>query len=234
MIQIIRSVTPKTLIGSPLNVDRYNSKTVVKALFEMQHGKCCYCEQEIPEAGHLKAVEHFKPKSIFISLRNDWNNLLLACSQCNGKKSDKFPVMLSDHPTEAKVVYIKKISVGIILIIDPSNSKTNPEDYLDFNLNNSEENYGQIIAKNNDSAGLETIKAIGLAGEFYLRKHRDHYIQLERAFLTLLQATEQNNQFSIMNSKNQWTLLLNEECKFAGLARAYARYKRLDRFGIEP
>lgn len=56
----------------------------------MQHGKCCYCEQKIPKEGHQKAVEHFKPKSIFKYFINDWDNLLLACPQCNGKKSDKF------------------------------------------------------------------------------------------------------------------------------------------------
>ena len=85
MIYIQRTECPESLKNSPLAGTKYNTKPVVKALVEMQYYKCCYCEMPIPSRGHLKAVEHFEPKSVFKLKTNDWNNLLLACAQCNGK-----------------------------------------------------------------------------------------------------------------------------------------------------
>ena len=108
MIFIVRSDVPKTLLGKTHEGDHYNKPQVVEALWEMQHGKCCYCEIDLPKKGHLKAVEHFAPKSIFKGLRNEWENLLLACSLCNGEKSNKYSVILSDKENVDKVIYIKK------------------------------------------------------------------------------------------------------------------------------
>jgi hypothetical protein len=36
-------------------------------------------------------VEHFKPKSLFPSIADDWDNYFLACNGCNGAKLDKWP-----------------------------------------------------------------------------------------------------------------------------------------------
>jgi len=46
-------------------------------------GYCSYCERQIET--HL-AVEHIQPKSRVGSLRNVWNNFLLACVNCNSCK----------------------------------------------------------------------------------------------------------------------------------------------------
>ncbi len=96
MIKIRRTPCPAILLGKTPEGTHYNKTEVVSALWAMQHGKCCYCERRLPETGHLKAVEHFRPKSVFPELRNEWRNLLLACSQCNGQKADKFPEIPSD------------------------------------------------------------------------------------------------------------------------------------------
>ena len=93
MIRIKRQPCPSALEGVSSNANHYNKKEIVKALWDMQHMKCCYCECRIPQDGHLKAVEHFRPKSVYQELKNEWSNLLLACAQCNGKKRDKLPVM---------------------------------------------------------------------------------------------------------------------------------------------
>jgi uncharacterized protein (TIGR02646 family) len=73
---------------------RYGHKTIRKALVEMFHGKCAYCESRIVHVdyGH---IEHFRPKSRtqFKRLTFDWSNLFLACAICNGPeyKADRFP-----------------------------------------------------------------------------------------------------------------------------------------------
>ena len=65
-------------------------KQAKKALAEMCHQKCAYCETRL-DAMAEAAVEHFKPKSLFPSLVYEWANYFLGCFGCNGAKSDKWP-----------------------------------------------------------------------------------------------------------------------------------------------
>lgn len=73
---------------------KYRHRSIKKALVEMFHGKCAYCESKITHVdyGH---IEHFKPKSnpAYAALCFEWKNLLLACGICNGTeyKGDNFP-----------------------------------------------------------------------------------------------------------------------------------------------
>jgi uncharacterized protein (TIGR02646 family) len=79
----------------------YCRKPIKKALVDMFHGKCAYCESAIThiDYGH---IEHFKPKSRreFSELAVDWNNLLLACGVCNGAefKGVNFPGPREEGP----------------------------------------------------------------------------------------------------------------------------------------
>ena len=100
MIEIKRESCPKILYNFPTEGKLYNKPAVVKKLWDMQHGKCCYCESEIPKDGHGKEVEHYYPQaqSLYPHFRNDWNNLLLVCHSCNGKKSHKFPLDENGNP----------------------------------------------------------------------------------------------------------------------------------------
>ena len=78
-----------------------------------------------------------------------------------------------------KVIYIKVDSKkrslldkkGRPLLIDPS--KENPEQYLDFIIDQSEEMFGLIRARKNKKKGILTIKVIGLYDWFYTKEHRD-------------------------------------------------------------
>lgn len=71
---------------------KYRHKQIRDALQRMFHGKCAYCESNI---GHVSDahIEHYRPKAKFPHLTFDWDNLLLACSKCNGAgyKGDNFP-----------------------------------------------------------------------------------------------------------------------------------------------
>ena len=54
---------------------------------------CSYCERQIET--HL-AVEHVQPKTLHPTLRNSWDNFLLACINCNSSKGAT-PVVLRDY-----------------------------------------------------------------------------------------------------------------------------------------
>jgi uncharacterized protein (TIGR02646 family) len=81
--------------------DNYKHEEIKKALIEMFHGKCAYCESAIThiDYGH---IEHFRPKSTpaYYELAVAWDNLLLACGRCNGRenKGTKFPLADKDGP----------------------------------------------------------------------------------------------------------------------------------------
>ena len=68
-------------------------------LYELHHGKCCYCERKLSKG--QAHVEHFRPKAKVYEdehhpgywwLAYSWRNLLLACGDCNTKKGAKFPL----------------------------------------------------------------------------------------------------------------------------------------------
>ncbi|MFT4976099.1 MAG: hypothetical protein ACI8S6_001994 [Myxococcota bacterium] len=91
--------------GEVLSFDRniYAHPEVRGVLVKAQHGKCCYCEARVT---HVTGdIEHFRPKA---SVRQSasaqrqvpgyfwcayaWANLYLACSVCNTRKNDVFPL----------------------------------------------------------------------------------------------------------------------------------------------
>lgn len=74
---------------------------IKNALLKMSHGKCCYCECKINNAGSDLHIEHFHPKDIYKDEVVAWDNLLPACSRCNTRKgkldTKKNPII---HPVK--------------------------------------------------------------------------------------------------------------------------------------
>jgi uncharacterized protein (TIGR02646 family) len=74
---------------------------IKNALLKMSHGKCCYCECKINNAGSDLHIEHFHPKDIYKDEVVAWENLLPACSRCNTRKgkldTKKNPII---HPVK--------------------------------------------------------------------------------------------------------------------------------------
>ncbi len=228
MIKIMRTECPDVLVDSPKTGIHYNKKKVVKKLWEMQKRKCCYCESFIPKEGHQKTVEHFQPKSIFKWLKNDWANLLLACPQCNGKKSNKFPIMLTDNKNESKVLYIKKPTRGKTLLIDPS-KRIDPENHITFIVDDSKSDYGNIKSKNYSRLGKETIQTIGLDGFHYLRERRVWHRILNMVFNNLLEAEDQGNEDVVKEKCDTFKLYMSAKSKFTAYVREYVKQKKLDK-----
>jgi uncharacterized protein (TIGR02646 family) len=119
----------------------YAHASVKRALFKMQHGKCCFCESKTKNVAHLGSgdVEHFRPKSGY-QQQNDlselgyywlayqWNNLLLSCESCNRLfKKNLFPLL--DDTQRAKN-HNEDINNETELLINPC--EKDPEEYISF------------------------------------------------------------------------------------------------------
>lgn len=77
---------------------KYNKPYVKTTLREMFHDKCAYCESKVTHVDYPH-IEHYRPKKRYPERTFDWQNLLLACSICNGAahKGDHFPLDESDE-----------------------------------------------------------------------------------------------------------------------------------------
>jgi uncharacterized protein (TIGR02646 family) len=73
---------------------RYNHPEVRTGLNSMYRNLCCYCESPVGEV-RADEIEHRRPVDRFPRYAFEWNNLHLACSGCNGSKSNKWD---STHP----------------------------------------------------------------------------------------------------------------------------------------
>lgn len=232
MIRIQRTSCPATLRGKTSQGTHYNKAEVVAALWAMQNGKCCYCERRLPKVGHLKAVEHFKPKSVFLGLKNEWTNLLLACSQCNGKKGNKFPKILSKEVNEDKVLYLDTEQPAIL---DPSDPEIDPEDHIDFDFDTLEwmDGYAVIMAKNGSRLGEETIRAVGLDEPFHTRQRKErHRRVINVSYWSLIEAIENGDADQIAAQRQSFELLMAPQSPYAALARAFARFKNLENLPV--
>ncbi len=220
MIQINRKECPSILSDAPVEPTLYNRRVVVHALWEMQEGKCCYCEQPIPDRGHSKAVEHFKPKDKFHFLRNEWGNLLLACSQCNGKKSNLFPVELTEKSEEPKAIFLTKKNGVNTLLIDPSDLTINPEDHITFETIKV---WGVIIEKNGSKKGMHTIDTIGLSSTYFTKKRLQHHKYLAQLESNLRTAISEGEPDQVRQLKKEVNRCVSDKGKFASYARTYFR-----------
>lgn len=92
---------------------RYRHKDIKERVKEETFGKCIYCESYV---GHNTPgdVEHLQPVKHFPDQRFVWDNLSLACTECNRRKSDythpDFPFLnpYADD-VEAQVIHLGPI-----------------------------------------------------------------------------------------------------------------------------
>lgn len=219
MIDRSRGECPQSLReGSRWDSPRCHAE-IVEALHEMQHGKCCYCEKKIAKQGHGQELEHFRPKApnMFPELENDWTNLLHTCSCCNGKKLNKFPVDSNNNA----------------LLIDPTDPEVDPEDHLEFNVNDMDLNYGRVLPKRNSECGRATLETIGLD---LARKRYERVSSLKELIRTYHEIREaeivQDSETKKQKIRAFEDMLLANN-KHAAFRRAFARAKGLDsRLGV--
>ncbi len=102
MRKIVKSPEPQALIDnkdswkstlennpSAHNRNKYRHPDIKRALVDETYNKCVYCESKI---GHNCPgdTEHKIPKSARPDLTFEWDNMTIACSECNRRKSDYY------------------------------------------------------------------------------------------------------------------------------------------------
>lgn len=102
MRKILKSPGPQVLIDnkdswnsalennpSVHNKKKYRHPDIKKALIDETYNKCVYCESKI---GHNCPgdIEHKIPKSKRPDLIFEWNNMTIACNECNRRKLDYY------------------------------------------------------------------------------------------------------------------------------------------------
>lgn len=141
----------------------YGHKSVKVLLRQLQHGKCCFCEDHIAHVEHGD-VEHFRPKGGFqideqqslqtpgyYWLAYDFNNLFYCCQICNQVyKKNYFP--LADESKRVRS-HSQDFRLEDSLLIHPEFD--NPDEHLTF--------ADEVIKPLNGSQkGIATIKRVGL------------------------------------------------------------------------
>lgn len=162
--------------------DIYAHPTVKQTLEQAQHGKCCFCESKV---GHITSgdVEHFRPKAGwrqqddspleqpgYYWLAYEWMNLLFACELCNRRhKRNAFPLR---DPAQRARTHRDAIAAEEPLFIDPA-GVDDPETLISFHLE-------VAYAVDDNEAGRETIRALGLNREALIERRRDRYEWIRR------------------------------------------------------
>jgi len=123
---------------APLDEKLYQSDEVREALARLFHNKCAYCETQRTSPLH---VEHHRPTSNagggrkrlphhYAWLAYDWENLLLVCQACSGRKRNSFPLNGGRAPLAAPLARVRAQESPQLL--DPGYDR--PSRHLDFTL----------------------------------------------------------------------------------------------------
>jgi len=173
---------------------RYNHEEVKNALKQMCFAKCAYCESHVSHVGYVH-IEHYKPKSKYVELCFEWDNLLLGCAVCNGKqyKGDKFPLSHEAGP-----------------FINPC--KEDPDDFFKFEF---DKNTGTANVIPTNIRGVTTEKEIGLNRPDLVR-HRSDVVR--KIAYVALQAKNGD-----VEALKELHCCIKDDQEYAAFARAFHR-----------
>jgi uncharacterized protein (TIGR02646 family) len=217
MILIKRNACPASLNkpdGDFTETD-YKKEDVKDSLLRMQHGKCCYCERSIHKLHtREREVEHYVPRSAFKNasghiqwhLSNKWENLLYACASCNGAKSGKYPI---------------NGTTGEIIIINPSGGSLDPEDHIDFVLDDVVPGYKE---KGGSTVGKSTIKELQLETRMDLVKDfRKLRLELDNIFIDLVGSIENEDNVETESIKKSLEANMSAHKPYAAYVRCFIK-----------
>ena len=172
---------------------------------------CSYCENQITNP----AIEHVKPKSLNQTLTLNWDNFLLACSNCNSIKGDA-PINLANyywsdlHNTFLLFDYFPQGVVTIKANLHPS---VNPEMADNTFLLTGIGRYG-TAASSTDRRWIKRSQTFGMAEDSF-----NYYISKGRPYDYILSIT--NNAIAI-GFWSVWVKIFeNEEPVKAALTQAF-------------
>lgn len=209
----------------------YGSMSVKKALFEMQHEKCCYCEKSCE--CEYEDVEHFRPKTEAIRARGvkapgywwlaySFENLLFACRQCNATKSSKFPLAPGARalvPEEDP-----RTTPEQALLLDPTRDR--PEDHLTFKRL-PKKGY-QVAPRNASERGKKTIEVLGLDRDSLTRRRLKYYKKHLKSLIARFKRARANGDSAcIRECRGEARELIKADAEFSLFTRTILAEKGL-------
>ncbi|WP_309895941.1 hypothetical protein [Archangium sp.] len=142
----------------------YGHREVKKALWRMQHKKCCWCEQRL--GCRSEDVDHFRPKTKarravkrydegywWLAYKHD--NLFFSCAGCNTLKGSWFPLQARARPLQAEEHPSTRHEAALLL--DPA--KDDPAQHLVFI---KDDGAWRLTALNRSRKGRTTIQRVQL------------------------------------------------------------------------
>lgn len=170
------------------NKGHYAWPAVKDVLMQVHHQKCCYCETKLTMPANLH-VEHFRPKGAVRQCRDDdnafpgyywlaysWENLLLACFDCNTKyKGTVFPL---ENPAQRARSHHDDLTVERELFVNPA--EEDPREHIRF-----QEDLPVCFSER----GRLTIEGLGLRS-IRLRDQRQQRLQEVDTIIDLIRIAE--------------------------------------------
>lgn len=194
----------------------YRDRRVKRALKDLFHGKCAYCESPVQDFD----VEHFRPKgrvantprgipSGYYWLAYQWTNLYPACQFCNRErvdigshedpldgraagKGDQFPLAPSGRRANSPS---DDLALEFPLLLDPC--ADDPEEHLLYGP------LGDIDGVAESEKGDESVRAF----------------HLKRSDLRKLRQIRLEEFLSVLKSGGDPALFIREQAPYAGLCR---------------
>jgi uncharacterized protein (TIGR02646 family) len=115
MIRVKKSISAPSALQTS-----YNHQDVCKQLLKDQNDKCYICEQRVVTDYQ---VDHLQSKHHYPALKQEWSNLFIACSYCNGRKSDNDNILNpSNHNIEEIIIHQNDFKEKKVLFSSTDNS----------------------------------------------------------------------------------------------------------------
>jgi uncharacterized protein (TIGR02646 family) len=205
----------------------YSSNSVKSRVWNMQAGKCCYCEREYEQK--YSHVEHFRPKTVALREGNHetpgywwlayrFENLYFGCAICNQFKGTWFPLAPGTRALEPEED--PRQVEEFPLLLDPGFE--DPEAHLTFIW--IPERGFQIAPRNDSERGRWTIQVLKLDRDD-LSKFRLKYYKscLEPLLERFAEATHKGNQLELERIRREAQILRAASAPYALLARIVLR-----------
>jgi uncharacterized protein (TIGR02646 family) len=205
----------------------YASPTVKTCLWQMQSGKCCYCEREYERK--YSDVEHFRPKTEALRegrvkapgywwLAYRFDNLYFGCPPCNRTKKTHFPLIAGTRALEPEEDP-RRVEEHPLLI-DPGFE--DPEDYLTF-IWIPGRGY-EVAPRDGSERGQRTIEILELDRDDLSEIRRAYYRRhLQPLLERFAEAERDGDGAALTQIRREAAVLRAAESPFALLARVALR-----------
>jgi uncharacterized protein (TIGR02646 family) len=205
----------------------YGSPAVKTCLWEMQSGKCCYCEREYERK--YSDVEHFRPKTEALRegrvktpgywwLAYRFDNLYFGCLVCNRIKGAHFPLITGTRALQAEEDprHVPELPI----LIDPGFEL--PEDHLTF-VWIPGRGY-EISPKDGSERGRRTIEILELDRDDLSEIRRAYYRRhLQPLLERFAEAEREGDGAALTRIRQEAAVLRAAESPFALLTRIALR-----------